>query len=308
VRALVCGVLVAGFLATGPAAARDARFDRPLYVDPASQAALAARDDARFAPIARRAQALWLLDTHGVDGVELVARRYARAAVRAGRTPVVALYAIPARDCGSYSAGGLRPRDYRRWVRSVARGLRGTGAIAVVEPDALAMTGLCDGQGNRPRLLRHAVTTLTAAGAWAYLDAGHSAWHPPDLAADLLVRAGVDRGRGFVTNVANFQRTRDEVAWAEDVRAELRRRGVRRVRYAIDTSRNGAGPSTAEGWCNPSIARLGRRPTMRRGGARDGFLWVKRPGESDGDCGKGTPPAGHWWPDGALALTGWSPQ
>jgi len=35
---------------------------------------------------------------------------------------------------------------------------------------------------------------------------------------------------------------------------------------------------------------------------------VKRPGESDGDCGKGTPPAGHWWPDGALALTGWSPQ
>ncbi len=128
------------------------------------------------------------------------------------------------------------------------------------------------------------------------------------ILADLLVRAGVDRGRGFVTNVANFQRTRDEVAWAEDVRAELRRRGVRRVRYAIDTSRNGAGPSTAEGWCNPSIARLGRRPTMRRVGARDGFLWVKRPGESDGDCGKGTPPAGHWWPDGALALTGWSPR
>ena len=33
----------------------------------------------------------------------------------------------------------------------------------------------------------------------------------------------------------------------------------------------------------------------------DAFLWIKRPGESDGSC-NGGPPAGHSWPDYALGL------
>ncbi|MCW2873942.1 glycoside hydrolase family 6 protein, partial [Actinacidiphila oryziradicis] len=33
----------------------------------------------------------------------------------------------------------------------------------------------------------------------------------------------------------------------------------------------------------------------------DAYLWVKRPGESDGSC-RGAPPAGQWWSDYALRL------
>lgn len=31
------------------------------------------------------------------------------------------------------------------------------------------------------------------------------------------------------------------------------------------------------------------------------YLWIKRPGESDGTC-KGGPKAGAWWPSYALGL------
>lgn len=31
------------------------------------------------------------------------------------------------------------------------------------------------------------------------------------------------------------------------------------------------------------------------------YLWIKRPGESDGTC-KGGPKAGTWWPEYALGL------
>ena len=33
----------------------------------------------------------------------------------------------------------------------------------------------------------------------------------------------------------------------------------------------------------------------------DAFVWIKRPGESDGTC-NGGPPAGSWWPEYALGL------
>ncbi|MFG2519105.1 glycoside hydrolase family 6 protein [Streptomyces sp. NPDC048527] len=35
----------------------------------------------------------------------------------------------------------------------------------------------------------------------------------------------------------------------------------------------------------------------------DAYLWIKRPGESDGTC-RGGPSAGQWWPQYALGLAG----
>ncbi|NUT94690.1 MAG: endoglucanase, partial [Saccharothrix sp.] len=47
---------------------------------------------------------------------------------------------------------------------------------------------------------------------------------------------------------------------------------------------------------------LGARPTADTGiPLVDAFLWVKRPGESDGEC-QGGPAAGRWWPEQALEL------
>ena len=76
----------------------------------------------------------------------------------------------------------------------------------------------------------------------------------------------------------------------------------------IDTSRNGRGAVTGDtnggpGWCNPPGRGLGQPPTTRTGQPLvDAFLWIKRPGESDGNCRSGEPSAGTWWLDYALGL------
>jgi endoglucanase len=95
--------------------------------------------------------------------------------------------------------------------------------------------------------------------------------------------------------------------------------------FVIDTSRNGQGPWTptvsypdAQDWCNPPGRGLGLQPTADTGNALiDAYLWVKIPGESDGECTRGLgpggttvdpewglidPAAGQWFPEMALDL------
>jgi endoglucanase len=73
--------------------------------------------------------------------------------------------------------------------------------------------------------------------------------------------------------------------------------------FVIDTSRNGRGPGSG-GFCNPAGTGLGEPPTATTGDPLvHAFLWVKRPGESDGACGEcaGTP-AGQFCRSYALQL------
>lgn len=99
---------------------------------------------------------------------------------------------------------------------------------------------------------------------------------------------------------------------------------VATTHFVIDTSRNGQGPWTApadhpagdpQTWCNPPDRGLGLRPTADTGQPLvDAYLWVKIPGESDGQCYRWTggpldpvrnmqdPAAGQWFPDMALEL------
>ncbi|MEO9119524.1 MAG: glycoside hydrolase family 6 protein, partial [Solirubrobacteraceae bacterium] len=53
----------------------------------------------------------------------------------------------------------------------------------------------------------------------------------------------------------------------------------------------------------PPGRALGTAPTTNTGDPLvDALLWIKSPGESDGACHPGDPPAGEWWPAHALAL------
>ena len=94
--------------------------------------------------------------------------------------------------------------------------------------------------------------------------------------------------------------------------------------FVTDTSRNGQGPWTppagypdAQDWCNPPDRGVGVRPTANTGVALlDAYLWVKLPGESDGQCTRGLGPTGtvdpewgvvdpapgQWFPEMALEL------
>ncbi len=66
--------------------------------------------------------------------------------------------------------------------------------------------------------------------------------------------------------------------------------------FVIDTSRNGQGSWTptatypdAQDWCNPPGRGLGFLPTADTGNSlTDAYLWVKIPGESDGECTRGS--------------------
>lgn len=301
---VLAGALVLGLGLGSPMAAsaksKDPRLTRSVYVDPSSAAASAAKKDKRFAAISTRGQAFWVTDRYTTKTVRSAVSRYATRASKARRTPLLAVYAIPSRDCGNHSAGGLTPTQYKAWVREVAAGLKGKRAMVVLEPDALAQLGDCAGQGDRAGLLAYATRTLTASGTWVYIDAGHSSWRSPATMAERLVAAGVTKARGFATNVGNFRSSPQEIAYAQAVRRELVARGVRNRTFVVDTSRNGATVAAGE-FCNPLAARLGRAPKIVDQAGHDAYVWVKRPGESDGAC-QGGPASGTWWGTGALRL------
>ncbi|WP_438293673.1 glycoside hydrolase family 6 protein [Streptomyces sp. HUAS TT7] len=234
-------------------------------------------------------------------------RGYTEAAAKAGRTALLVLYNIPHRDCGQFSRGGAPDDDtYRDWVDQVARGIGDRPATVVLEPDAVLH--LVDGctphvfHAARYALLKGAVERLKRQPATkVYVDAGNAGWQSPGSLDEPLRRAGIESADGFAVNVSNFQTTRASREFGEHLSAK-----VGGKHFVIDTSRNGNGPYTqgdpAENWCNPPGRALGERPTTDTGlGSVDAYVWVKRPGESDGPC-RGGPRAGEWWPEYALGL------
>ncbi|MEN8671824.1 glycoside hydrolase family 6 protein [Nocardioides sp.] len=283
----------------------DPRTKRGLFVDDRMKAANAG--DA-FKAIGRRAQPLWITDYYASPSAAREATKaYISRARSARKTPLLVVYNIPDRDCGLYSSQDDQITDkfYKRWVAQVANGMRGGKAIVVLEPDAIPFIDNpdCTGRGDRLGLLRFATKKLTQAGAWVYIDAGHSGWRSSTHMAPLLKKAGIKQARGFATNVANSRTNKNEAAYARSLIKQLKKRKIKGVRYIVDTSRNGAGkkgPANGD-VCNPLAARIGADPRLIFKGAFDGRLWVKLPGESDGPC-NGGPGSGEFFPTGACRL------
>jgi endoglucanase len=268
----------------------------------------AAQAGAEFASIGTKAQALWITDYYPTASVRSAVRDYTKRANAADKTPMMSIYAIPDRDCGLYSAGGFDTYPhYRAWIRQVAKGLAGQKSMVVLEPDAVPFMGdpRCTDAGPRQQALTYAAKRLREAGAWVYLDAGHSGWRSAAEMATLLKRSGMRYARGFSTNVGNYRHTADELAYAGALTRELAALGLRGRHYVIETARNGAAGDPVDGdVCNPTWARVGAKPHLVFQGRLDGYLWIKHPGESDGDGGPchGGPASGVWWPDGARRL------
>ncbi|MFC5801499.1 glycoside hydrolase family 6 protein [Streptomyces formicae] len=284
----------------------------PFWVNPdgrAAQQAAAYREDGDdenaglIGKIAEQPVGEWI----GPDDPEAEAKGFTEAAGKAGRDALLVLYNIPHRDCGQFSKGGAADGNaYREWVDKVARGIGDRRATVVLEPDAVLhlVDGCTPGEFHEERydLLKGAVERLKQQPATkVYLDAGNAGWSQPDSLFEPLRRAGIDRADGFAVNVSNFQTTEASKDFGRRLSAK-----VGSKHFVIDTSRNGNGPYTEgdpkENWCNPPGRALGEPPTTRTGDPLvDAYLWVKRPGESDGDC-KGGPKAGDWYPEYALEL------
>ncbi|KQS16268.1 glycoside hydrolase family 6 protein [Frigoribacterium sp. Leaf186] len=277
-----------------------------LSVDPAGEAARTATtlssqgrtaEAAAARTIAQQPVATWL--GSWLDDAQLVKKIDGTIATaeKVGKTPVFVTYNIPNRDCGSHSAGGSADNaGYLRWNALVASRLAGHRVAVVVEPDALSLISNCPEQtGGREATIASAVATLADAGVPAYIDAGNSNWVPPQTMAARLKAAGVDRARGFATNVSNYYPVEAERAYAEKVS-----QATGGARYVIDTSRNGRGWKGT--WCNAPGAGLGVAPSVQSGTTRlDALLWIKTPGASDGQC-NGGPAAGKWFASYAVQL------
>jgi len=278
------------------------------FLDPRSEAMVAEQrlldagktaEAKSIAQISRQPTAIWLGEWLTPEKMPDVVGEYVAEAAEAGTTLVFVPYAIPNRDCGGLSAGGLDYDEYAAWAQAIADELEGTGAVMIVEPDSLAMlfSEKCAGEEQRRiPLIKQAVESFDKAGLTSYLDAGNNNWIPEKRMAEMLTKAGVDKARGFFTNVSNFYRVDEEREYGEALSALLGGK-----RFVTDVSRNGNG--WKGDWCNPTGAALGQPPVVTTSETThlDALLWVKHPGVSDGAC-NGGPKAGQWWEQQALDL------
>jgi len=243
--------------------------------------------------IADQPAAVWFAD-HSPATITSRVAAVTSAAAAEGRVPVVVPYAVPDRDCGGHSQGGAPDlAAYDAWIDRFAAGLGSGEVIVILEPDSVAQADCLPAGDRADRFasLARAGRVLKAANpkARVYYDAGHSGWHPAAKQAELLRQAGAASAAssdGVFSNVSNFHRTADEIAYDRRVLDALG--GPAGLGAVIDTSRNGNGAPAGGQWCDPAGRKLGRAPTLSTGEERvDAYLWVKLPGESDG-C-KGAP-------------------
>jgi cellulose 1,4-beta-cellobiosidase len=222
--------------------------------------------------------------------------------------------------------------------------------VVIVEPNALPnlVTGLEGPQCARLRdiqlsALAYAVMRLSLPNVFIYLDAGNSSWLGGDAPRQrlvqlakrvLLMAGGFERVRGFSTNVAGYiplegnefgrlvpeNPSPNELAFVENLAADLEREGITGKRFIIDTSRNGRSGVRARAgdYCNLVGAGLGERPRAAPRPLVDAYYWVKSPGVSDGtgersatqfdpNCATansvpGAPHAGQWFDAFFVAL------
>lgn len=261
-----------------------------LYVDPNSSAAKNVGGDSTLQTLAAQPTAEWFGNWN--SNIYNDVHSVVSAAAGQGATPVLVAYNIPERDCGGFSSGGSNnPDGYKSWISSFASAIGNNSAIVILEPDALAQISCLSSsdQATRLSLLSSAVSTLKAnSNTKVYIDAGHSNWIDASTIASDLQKANVSQADGFSLNVSNFMSTTNEVAYGQQISSQIGGK-----HFVVDTSRNGNGSNGQ--WCNPSGMAIGQKPTTNTGNSVvDAFLWIKTPGESDGNC-NGGPSAGQWW-------------
>lgn len=266
---------------------------------PAHQILVAQPSNTVAAALANIPQARWFtVPGNTTATVQSAVNSYVTGAVNASAWPVLVTYAIPHRDCGGFSSGGLTTAaEYAAWIAQVKLGIGTRSAAVIVEPDALTSADCLDAptRALRYSMLANAVSQLSAGGnVLVYLDGGHSRWLSVAELANRYTLAGGASAQGFSLNVSNFYTTAEEQTYGEAVSTALGGK-----HYVVDVSRNGFGPAPDAplNWCNPTGRALGINPTTSTTAAHnDANLWVKNPGQSDGTCNRpGDPPSGQWF-------------
>ncbi|TDD57383.1 endoglucanase [Kribbella antibiotica] len=230
---------------------------------------------------------------------------YVGPADTADKLPVLVAYNLPGRDaCGGHSSGGAAGEAaYKTWIQTFASAIGNRPALVILEPDSIGdlqcITDVNE-KNARIRMLSFALLKFKelAPNTWTYADATNKGWGTSigiaQMAANLN-SIGLQNAHGLAVNVSNYYTTAETITYMNDLNNQL----ATPKPFVIDTSRNGNGPKGSE-WCNPAGRKLGS--VAQQGGGAEMLLWVKVPGDSDGQCGTSTKPAGTFDPQLALNL------
>src|SRR6202167_297029 len=303
-RRLCLSVLLAAGLAPGltcaPAAAHASvdpyTMTNGFYVNPQNSAAVWSaanpgdgREPAIESAIATKPSAVWFAG-QGTENIAEQTGALEGAAAYSDQLPVMVAYNITDRDiCAGQSSGGAASdAAYENWINLFAVGIADRPAVVILEPDALADESCMNSAeiSDRDGLLNYAIAQFNqqAPETWVYLDAGNPGWLSAATMASYLNSAGLAQAHGFSLNVSSFYTVAQNVAYGNAINAALSAWYGSTKPFVIDTSRDGNGSNDNQ-WCNPDGMKLG--PADQVGGGAEALLWIKDPGESDGDCGNG---------------------
>lgn len=227
-----------------------------------------------------------------------------------GKINAVCTYRIPARDLDGYSFGDpTSANQYRTFIDQFILGIKDTGRIrtpVILEPDALPhmTSGFSTNwtpamREERRVLLSEALIKFKGAGIPCYVDVGHFSWPSLSQQVGLLREIGVENAYGFSINVSNYWHPSKSIEKGEAICNALADVNPN-LTYVADTGRSGTLDPVTDVFNAPN-RKLGVRSTTATGSPRcDAYLWVKPPGESDGNDGsvfKGqvAPGAGGWF-------------
>ncbi|KAF0716256.1 Aste57867_2944 [Aphanomyces stellatus] len=210
--------------------------------------------------------------------------------------PIIVVYGLPHKDCGAgYSDKGFNKdtESYLAFIQDLVTLVGNRPVLYVMEPDAIgiAATDSCGKTNQYVENMQQAVPLLTAnVNARLYFDVGFwiinndwSAKSVADVIASVGSKSRKGAVKGIVLNTSNIRKTSEMIDKCKTFLTAAKQDAYRCV---IDTSRNYRTPNTTSEWCNNKYAAIGVPPTSNTGmpDVLDYFLWVKVPGESDGEC------------------------
>lgn len=257
---------------------------------------------------------LWIDGIHSSDASF---KKHIENAEKTNKIPIVVIYGIPNRDCGSFSSGGHKDASsYKAWIDRLSAIIASRRAIVIIEPDAINYCGNKKGSpeyNQRAELLTYCAKTLKERNpnVKSYIHAGNGplVTQNPEGVANSIIDGGLQYMRGFALNVSGLGGTQEEQTAAEKFVSYLATRGFKNIHYVIDTGRSGINRPKHQNAkppynsCNNFNAALGPRSTTKTSAPHaDAYLWINGGGGSDGECNMGAPEAGQPYPAYTQAL------
>lgn len=250
--------------------------------------------------------AVWYTDRGDANGTLSAVQDALKECNTKYRVPIV-VYGLPNKDCeGEFSNSGNNKdsSDYESFLNRLTEVVGTRNVLYVVEPDALGLLseGKCGSANGYLKNLQSAVKILSVNyNALVYLDLASWALSTPEMtnyiAAVLKGIASYGNVRGITLNTSNYRATDLLVEDCTGVNTAYKAAKTPAnsakdgsvptdIKCIFDTSRNWNGAGDKEEWCNYKGAGIGLPPSRNVSNADivEYYIWIKPPGESDGEC------------------------